>query len=171
MARTGGARVNANQIPVAHTPDGGWRGEMPPAILAACTEPLAAGAPDLRGTWRAIRVEQNDQVLPDHGLNRHVERIEQCGNRVVITAQGIIHDMRADGVLKHGVHDVSGPPNFGQEVHVAAVFNNGRLDLHPLGVREGQPPLVTREIVDGHLIWNYGPFKVTLQHFDHQAER
>ena len=155
--------MKAAEIPKAYTPNGGWRGEMPPPVLATCTEPLADGAPDLRGTWRAINVEQNGKAFPDHGLNQHVERIEQCGNRVVITAAGIIHDMFVDGTVENGVNDVSGPPNFGQEVHVAAVFNSGRLDLHPLGVREGQPALVTREIVDDHLIWNYGPFKVTLE--------
>ena len=29
---------------------------MPAPILAGCTEPLVAGAPDLRGTWRADAV-------------------------------------------------------------------------------------------------------------------
>jgi hypothetical protein len=32
--------VTADDIPVAHTPEGGWHGEMPAPILAGCTEPL-----------------------------------------------------------------------------------------------------------------------------------
>ncbi len=154
--------IRVNEIPVAHTPPGGWHGEMPPPVLAACTEPLAPGAPDLRGLWQATAVERDGQPLTDHALNKHVERIEQAGNRVVVTAGGVIHDMRADGTLENGVDDVAAA-NTGQRIRVAAVFNGARLDLHPLGVSPDRAPLVTREIVDGNLIWNFGPFKVTLR--------
>ena len=154
--------VTINEIPVAHTPPGGWHGEMPPLVLAGCTEPLAPDAPDLRGLWQASAVEHAGQPQPDHPLNHHIERVEQAGNRVVITAGGVIHDMRADGTLENGVDDVAAA-NTGQRIRVAAVFNGSRLDLHPLGVSPDRPPLVTREIVDGQLIWHYGPFKVTLR--------
>lgn len=154
--------MRADEIAVAHTPEGGWQGEMPPPILVGCTEPLAPGAPDLRGLWRACSVEQNGTLLADHPLNDHVERIEQCGNRVVITAGRVIHDMRADGVLEHGVDDVAAA-NLKQRVRVAAAFNNGRLDLHPGGIDPARPPLVTREIVDGELVWNYAGFTVLLR--------
>jgi hypothetical protein len=147
--------------PVAYTPEGGWT-EMPPPVLPDCREPLAAGAPDLRGTWRAISVERDGKPLPDHVLATHIERVEQCGNRVVVTSTGIIHDMRADGTLENGVNDISGPPNW-TPIHVAAVFNQNRLDLHPMGVHPDRPPMVTREIIDGLMIWNYGPFKVVLE--------
>ena len=52
------------------------------------------------------------------------------------------------------------------EVHVAAVFANGRLDLHPDGVDPARPPLVTREVVDGEMIWHYGPFRVAMRRID-----
>ncbi len=152
----------ANEIPVAHTPDGGWHGEMPPPVLADCTEPLATGAPDLRGLWKTYKVELGGKPVVDHPLNRHIERIEQCGNRVVVTAGHVIHDMRADGTLANGVNDVL-EMSLNQQIQVAAVFNNGRLDLHPGGVDPARPPLVTREIVDGELIWNYAAFKVTMR--------
>ena len=151
----------ADQIPVAHTPDRGWSGAMPPPVLAGCSEALAVGAPDLRGLWKAYRAEQGGKRLDDHALNRHVERIEQCGNRVVITAGRIIHDMRADGTLENGVNDVM-EMNLSQKIRVAAVFREGRLELHPGGMDAARPPLVTREIVDGELLWNYGPFRVRL---------
>ena len=154
--------MRAHEIPVAHTPEGGWHGEIPPPILAGCTEPLAPDAPDLRGTWKAYKVEQPGKQLHDHPLNRHVERIEQCGDRVVITAGHIIHDMRADGVLAHGVDDVM-EMNLSQRIQVAAVFRDGRLELHPGGVDAGRPALVTREIVDRELVWNYGAGRVTLR--------
>jgi hypothetical protein len=155
----------ADDIPVANTPPGGWRGEMPPPVLAGCTEALHPDAPDLRGLWQAIRVERDGRVLEDHRLNEHIERVEQCGDRVVITSEGVIHDMRADGTLENGVNDVAGP-DLDQRIRVAAVFNQGRLDLHPFGVQADKPPLVTRQIVDGLMAWHYGPFKVTMRRFD-----
>jgi hypothetical protein len=154
----------ASTIPVAHTPEGGWRGEMPPPVLAGCTEPLIEGAPDLRGTWQAVSVERAGQPLTDHPLARHVERIEQCGDRVVVTSEPVIHDMRADGTLEHGVNDVAAT-NF-SPIRVAALFTDGRLDLHPFGIDPARPALVTREIVDGELIWNYGAIVVTMRRVD-----
>lgn len=152
----------ADEIPVAHTPEGGWRGEMPPPILGGCTEALHPNAPDLRGLWKATSVESAGKTLPHHPLNSHVERVEQCGNRVVVTSKGVIHDMRADGTLEHGVDDVAAAKS-DQRIRVAAVFNERRLDLHPFGIQPGRPPLVTREIVNGEMIWQYGPFKVTMR--------
>jgi len=154
-----------DEIPVAHTPEGGWRGEMPPAVLSGCTEALDPEAPDLRGLWKAVRVERDGGLLPEHPLNRHIERVEQCGNRVVVTSEGVIHDMRADGTLENGVNDVAAAKG-GQRIRVAAVFKDGRLDLHPGGVDPGRPALVTREIVNGAMVWCYGPFRVTLQRVD-----
>jgi hypothetical protein len=151
-------------IPVAHTPAGGWHGEMPPPFLAACAEPLVAEAPDLRGTWCAIEVERDGVAMPDHPLRKHVERIEQCGDRVIVVSEPIIHDMRADGTLEHGVDDVAGA-NLAP-IRVAAVFNDGRLDLHPFGIDPARPPLVTREIVDGKLVWNYAGIVVTMRLID-----
>lgn len=154
--------MRASEIPVAHTPDGGWHGEMPAPVLAGCTEPLATGAPDMRGLWRAYRVERDGEVLPDHPLNRHVERIEQCGDRVVITAGHIIHDMRADGTLEHGVDDVA-EMDLKTRIRVAALFKDGRLELHPGSVVEGRAPLVTRELAGDELVWRYAVFTVRLR--------
>ncbi|MBV9935254.1 MAG: hypothetical protein JO367_13200, partial [Actinobacteria bacterium] len=95
--------MRADEIPVAYTPPGGWT-EMPPPILAGCTEPLVDGAPDLRGTWQVVSVEWKSGTAPDPDpIADHVERIEQGGDRVIVTTSGIIHDMRADGTLEHGV--------------------------------------------------------------------
>lgn len=161
-ASDAGKMVLADEIPVAHTPEGGWQGEMPPPILAKCTEPLDPGAPDLRGLWKAYAVEVEGQPAPDNPLIGQEQRIEQCGNRVVITAGRIIHDMRADGTLANGVNDVAGA-DLSQKIQVAALFTNGRLDLHPFGVDPNKPALVTREIVDSELVWNYGPLKIRLR--------
>jgi len=130
--------VIADDIPVAHTPDCGWT-EFPPPILANCTEPLVPEAPDLRGLWEAYT-----------GLVGHIERIEQCGNRVVITSGGVIHDMRADGTLASGVNDVSAATC--APIQVAAEFSAGRLELRPFG----GPVLVSRWLEGDELVWEYG---------------
>ena len=70
--------------------------------------------------------------------------------------------MRADRTLENGVNDVAGA-RLGQRIRVAAVFNQARIDLHPFGIEPGRAPLVTREIVNGEMIWQYGPFKVTME--------
>ena len=151
--------MKTDEISVAHTPEGGWHGEMPPPVLAGCDEALVEGAPDLRGVWQAYRVERDGVALEDHPLGRSLQRIEQCGDRVVITAGHIIHDMRADGALEHGVDDVA-EMDLKTRIRVAAVFSDGRLDLHPGGVVEGRPALVTREIVEGEMVWQYAVFTV-----------
>jgi hypothetical protein len=140
--------VRADAIPVAHTPAGFWQGAMPPPVLAGCTEPPADGVPDLRGLWRAYAVE--DHGRPVAGV-QHKERIEQCGNRVVITAEGIIHDMRADGTLVHGVNDVAA--RSGRPIAVAATFEDNRLALRP----DNGAIAVTRELIDDELVWTIVP--------------
>jgi hypothetical protein len=162
--------MRASDIPVVHTPEGGWYGDMPPPVLAECTEALAEGAPDLRGLWRAYRVERGGEALTDHSLSRHVERIEQCGDRVVITAGHVIHDMRADGTLEHGVDDVA-EIDLKTRIHVAALFHEGRLELYPGGIDAGRKPLVTREIDDGELLWNYAAFVLRLRRVEEQGRR
>ena len=156
------AGVTADDIPIAHTPPGGWDGAMPAPVLATCTEPLAAGAPDLRGTWKAYSIERDGVPVTGNPLGDHVERIEQCGNRVVITGGRVVHDMRADGTLANGVNDIATATL--APIQVAAVFADGRLDLYPGGVVAGQPALVTRQIVSGgEMLLNYVGFKVMLR--------
>lgn len=89
-------------------------------------------------------------------MRGNVERIEQAGDRVVITSRHIVHDMRADGVLEHGVHDVS---PVGEEIRVMAEFRNGRLNLRPNGGRV----MVTRYLDGDEMVWRYGPFQNRLR--------
>ncbi|HEY4378450.1 MAG TPA: hypothetical protein VGM93_14890, partial [Acidimicrobiales bacterium] len=97
----------AADIPVAHTPPGGYGDHPPGPVLAGCDEELVAGAPDLRGVWRVVAVEVEGAAVTDHPLIGNHQRIEQAGDRLVVTAAGIVHDMRCDGIRDHGVHDVA----------------------------------------------------------------
>ena len=145
----------ASEIPVAHTPPGGYGDRMPPPILAGCDEPLVDGAPDLRGMWRAVDVQWKDgQERPDDPVLDHVERIEQAGDRVCITAGGVIHDMRADGTVEHGVDDVSPA---GAPISVVCTFEDGVHVLRPVGMPGVE---VTRRLDGDRLVWEYGPFFV-----------
>ena len=140
----GGPGPAADGIPVAHTRTAHTPGNgdgYPAAVLSGCREPLPHGAPDLRGVW-----------VVERGVMRGtVQRIEQAGDRVVITAGILVHDMRADGTLENGVHDV-GPT--GRPVHVAAEFADGCLDLRPDGGRV----MVSRRLDGDMMLWRYGPF-------------
>jgi hypothetical protein len=145
----------ADEIPVAHTPTGGYGDVMPPPILAGCTEPLAHGAPDMRGLWRVVAVERNGAPAPETDpVLGHVERIEQCGDRVIVVSTGIIHDMRADGTEARGVHDVNPA---GQPIHAVATFEDGVHVLRPAGMPGVE---VTRRFDGDQLVWTYGPLFV-----------
>lgn len=142
--------MNAAEIPVAHTPPGGWQGKMPPPVLADCNEPPASGVPDFRGLWQAFEVTIDG--VPSDNL-AHCERIEQAGNRVVITAGGVIHDMVADGTLENGVNDVASRTL--TPISVAATWENGSLVLRPNNAFVA----VTRHFEGDVLVWNMLPLK------------
>jgi hypothetical protein len=124
--------VMADDIPVAHTPAGGYGNTFPPPVLAACTEPLVAGAPDLRGIWKTVRAVRGGEPVPqDERIYHYVERIEQCGNRIVDMGGGTIADARADGTEENGVHDVS-VFDYQSPIRVIASYEDGVFVLRPL---------------------------------------
>ena len=143
-------KVMADDIPVAHTPPGYWK-NMPPPILATCTEPLTKEAIDMRGMWQIIEVLSGPEDANNAIGNQ--QRIEQCGDRVVVTAGGVTHDMRADGTYENGVNDIGEPSTNGRPISVAASFENAVHILRP----RGMPITVERELQNGYLIWRYGP--------------
>ena len=81
LPRLDGSGPMAADIPKGNTP-GCHYDHFPLPILASCTELLPPGADDIRGLWRGV---EGDHV-------GHVERVEQCGHRTVVTSSGIIHD-------------------------------------------------------------------------------
>jgi hypothetical protein len=153
--------ATVDDIAVAHTPPGGYGTVMPAPVLAGCTDPLADGAPDLRGLWRVVQVEVDGVVDPSHRALGHVQRIEQGADRVVITAGGIVHDMRADGTVEHGVHDVA---EFDKttEIRVVATFEDGVHVLRPVGF----PIEVTRRLDGEQMVWQYPGFVARLDRIE-----
>jgi hypothetical protein len=149
--------VTVSEIPIAHTPPGGYGTAFPPPILGDCAEPLVADAPDLRGTWEVVEVRVEGEVVPEHPAVGHVQRIEQAGDRLVVTGGGIIHDMRCDGTEAHGVHDVA-EFDYTTPITVVATYEDGRHVLRPVGL----PIEVTRQLDGDEMIWNYLGFTARL---------
>lgn len=149
--------MRADEIPRAHTPPGGWA-EFPAPVLGGCTEPLAAGAPDLRGLWRAVEVRVEDRVEADHPALGHLQRIEQCGDRLVVTAGGIVHDMRCDGTEANGVRDVA-EFDHATPITVVATYEDGVHVLRPVGL----PVEVSRRLEGDTMVWRYLGFTARLE--------
>jgi hypothetical protein len=151
--------VTVDDVPIAHTPPGGYGDAFPAPILAGCTEPLSAGAPDLRGIWQVTEVEVAGAPAPEtHAAYRHFERVEQNSDRLVVTAGGLIHDMRCDGTVEHGVHDVA-QIDLETPITVVATYESGVHVLRPLGI----PVEVTRRRDGDDMIWTYVGFTARLR--------
>ena len=63
----------------------------------------------------------DDEVVEDHFAIGHMPT-EQAANAVV-TAGGVVHDMRCDGTVENGVNDVDA--DFTREISVVATFEDG----------------------------------------------
>jgi hypothetical protein len=152
-------QADGNDIPVAHTPAGGYGAKFPEPILTGCTDPIPAAAPDLRGMWRVVYVEVDGVPAPKtHPAYRHFERVEQCGDRLVVTGGGVVHDMRCDGTEEHGVHDVA-QRDFTTPITVVGTYENGVHVLRPVGI----PIEVTRRRDGADMIWKYVGFTARLE--------
>jgi hypothetical protein len=145
-----GGSIDVDQIPVAHTPPGGWT-DIPPLVLAGCTDPVVDGAPDLAGWWEVIEVIGDDgQAISDHRALGTRQRNEQRGDRIVVIGNGVIHDMRCDGSLEGAVHDVA-EFDKATPITVIATYEDGRHVLRPVGI----PVEVIRWRDGEYLMWEY----------------
>jgi len=79
----------------------------------------------------------------------YIERIEQCGNRTVVTSAGIIHDFITHGTLAHGARDVH--PNC-MNVWAAVEWRDGVMNFRPFGL---PMVLVSRQLQGEQLVWMY----------------
>lgn len=144
----------AAEIPKGNTPGCSYD-HFPLPVLAECTEPLPEGADDIRGLWVGV----------EGGHTGHVERVEQCGSRVVVTASGIIHDggPNSTGVLTSNdtegqVLFVIGEREYCPRTSASMIWNDGVLDFHVFG----WGPVVVRRYMDGEqLIWEYADGSTT----------
>ena len=151
----------AVDIPKGNTPGCGYD-HFPLPILAECTEPLPESADDLRGLWVGV----------EGGHKGHVERIEQCGNRTVITTSGIIHDYGPNSTAGMNTDDTEGSVLFTvgateycMRTSASMIWRDKTLDFHVFG----WGPVVVRRYMDGdQLVWEYADGSTT--HMDRICE-
>ncbi len=77
--------------------------------------------------------EPAPQCPTGHPIYAYVERIEQCGNRIVDIGAGTIADARADGTGQNGVHDVSAF-DFETRIDVIATYEDRVFVLRPANI-------------------------------------
>lgn len=127
---------------------------FPLPILAECTEPLIDGAQDIRGLWKAV-----------DGQVGHVERIEQCGDRTVITTAGIIHDGGTNATGGRNSNDTEGSVSFivgGKDycmrTSASMTWRDEKLDFNVFG----WGPVVVRRYREGEqMVWEYADGSTT----------
>ncbi len=149
-----GRGKSAPEIPKGNTPGCSYS-HFPLPILAECREPLVEGAADIRGLWIG--------VAGDHV--GHVERVEQCGRRTVITTSGIIHDAGPNSTLGETTDDTEGSVLFSvgdreycPRTSASMIWNDGVLEFRPFG----WGPVVVRRYLDGgRLVWEYADGSIT----------
>jgi hypothetical protein len=143
----------ATDIPKGNTPGCAYT-HFPLPILSECTESLPADAADIRGLWRGIS-----------GKVGHVERVEQCGDRVVVTSGGIIHDLgpNASGGLtsndtEGAVVFTIGNNEYCPRSSAGTTWDDGVLNFRVLG---WGPVVVKRYLDAGQLVWEYADGSIT----------
>ncbi len=139
---------SATDIPRIFTPikPFGYGDTYPEPFYANCSTPLADTTLDLRGDWMETEVIINGQRIPVTETGAHKERIEQCGNRVLIISNQVLHEFfMTDDTAFNGVNDANPA---GQPVHSSGKFSNNSLILTPVlpTALNTITPNVTREL-------------------------
>lgn len=149
-----GSGKRAADIPKGNTPGCSYD-HFPLPVLAQCTEPLPSEADDIRGLWLGV----------EGGHVGHVERVEQCGSRTVVTSSGIIHDYGPNSTAGLNTNDTEGAVilkigtrEYCPRSSASMIWNDRVLDFHVFG----WGPVVVRRYRDGEdLIWEYADGSTT----------
>lgn len=144
----------AMDIPKGNTPGCAYE-HFPLPILRECTEPLPEEAADIRGLW----------IGKTGGHVGHVERVEQCGSRVVVTSSGIIHDAGpnstgglASNDTEGGVLFTIGDKEFCPRTSAGVTWRDNVLDFEVFG----WGPVVVKRYLEGEqLVWEYADGSTT----------
>jgi hypothetical protein len=124
--------------------EGSCQYEWPEPYLATCTEPLAQEAPDLRGLW----------ADPETG---YTERIEQCGNLVIIVGPRFTHGGYATGDPADGVNDYVATGTCDRPISVALSYEHNSLLFQVAGNTVVTRSLEVTQQGKDELVWRFGP--------------
>lgn len=148
-----GSGKTAADIPKGNTPGCSYS-HFPLPVLAECTEPLIEGAADIRGLWLGVT-----------GNVGHVERVEQCGSRTIVTSSGLIHDYGPNSTAHPNTDDTEGAVLFTigdreycPRTSASKIWNDGVLDFHVFG---WGPVVVRRYLDEEQLVWEYADGSMT----------
>jgi len=138
----------SSEIPRVNTPvmPPLYQGAYPSHFYADCTTSIANGIPDLRGDWFEATVTINGVEIQAQA-DLHDERIEQCGNRILVVSEGVLHEVFLDDdTMYNGVNDIN--PS-AQPIHSSGRFENNALILTPIFPPQSgiTLPDVTRELI------------------------
>ncbi|MEM7659873.1 MAG: T9SS type A sorting domain-containing protein [Bacteroidota bacterium] len=138
---------SATEIPRVNTPvvPFSYGTEYPEPYYASCTTPIESGVPNLSGEWVEAAVTINGvEITPQPMLRR--ERIEQCGNRILIASGGVLQEVfHADNTIFNGINDAD-PTSMPS--HFIGRFESEMFLLSPIIPGDTVPgPAITREIV------------------------
>lgn len=154
LPKLDGSGKMAADIAKGNTPGCGYT-HFPLPILAGCTEPLPAGAADIRGLWIGVK----------GGHTGHLERVEQCGSRTVVTSSGIIHDYGPNSTAGLNTDDTEGSVLFTlnekeycMRTSASMIWNDGVLEFHAFG---WGPVVVKRYMHGEQLVWEYADGSTT----------
>ena len=141
-------------IAKGNTPGCGYD-HFPLPILAACTEPLVEAADDIRGLWIGV----------EGGHVGHVERVEQCGARTVVTSSGIIHDYGPNSTAHSNTDDTEGAVFFTlgdreycPRTSASMIWEDKVLNFRAFG---WGPIVVNRYLQGEQLVWEYADGSTT----------
>ena len=144
----------AADIPKGNTPGCSYS-HFPLPVLAQCTEPLPPGIDDIRGLWVGV----------EGGHIGHVERIEQCGRRTVVTAAGIIHDYGPNSTGTLNTNDTEGSvlfrlggKDYCMRTSASMIWENSVLNFYAFG---WGPSVVRRYRAGDQVVWEYADGRVT----------
>ncbi len=132
-------RINTPIVPFSYGAD------YPEPYYSGCTTPIGVDIPDLSGEWVETTVTIDGVEIAAQPAPRR-ERIEQCGNRILIASGGVLHEVfAADNTLFNGVNDVD---STGLPVHFTGSFEDSVFILIPIIPGDTVPrPGITREII------------------------
>ncbi len=133
-------RVNTPIVPLLYGTS------YPAPFYADCTTAIASGLPNMQGDWTEQTVTVAGTEYPAN-TTPHSERIEQCGSRILVVSNGVLHEVfTADDTMYNGVNDVN---PMGQQIHSKGRFENNTLILTPVFPTQSgiTLPNVTRELI------------------------
>ena len=138
-------------MPRVHTPAQplGYGSEYPDHFYTDCTTPIESGIPDFQGDWVESSVTIGGITIdPPVNGNVYSERIEQCGNRLLIASQGVLNEIFLNEEdLFFGLNDYSAQ---GNEIHATGRVEGNEFRISPVlpaNFTGGPIPDITRELL------------------------